>query len=101
MKENLYTFDNNEHMEDAIACITSTAEQIASFNFGTSACTNEETSKMFLLRPKQATTLATEMAQLKRYWKSQKKEFTLAPLTTGRRSVLAIKASVAPDKELQ
>lgn len=45
------TFDNNECIESVIACNKSTAEQIASCNFGTSTCTNKKTSKMFLLRP--------------------------------------------------
>lgn len=35
---NKSTFNESEHIEDAIACITSTAEPMASFSFCTSAC---------------------------------------------------------------
>lgn len=36
-EEKRVTFDINKQIEDPIACITSTAEQIASFRFWTSA----------------------------------------------------------------
>lgn len=41
------TLDDNKHIDDAIACITSTAEQIASFTFWTSACSNQHISKKY------------------------------------------------------
>jgi hypothetical protein len=37
-EEEIMTLDNSMQIEDAIACITSTAEHIASFRFWTSAC---------------------------------------------------------------
>jgi hypothetical protein len=37
-KRKIMTLDNSMQIEDAIACITSTAEHIASFRFWTSAC---------------------------------------------------------------
>lgn len=38
-----FTFDNKEHMEDAIACITSTAEPTASLTSSISACWKDQT----------------------------------------------------------
>ena len=90
-KRKIMTLDNSVQIEDAIACITSTAEQIASFRFWTSAC--------------------RIMNQISHYqkpnWnkvpkmkiKRRKMAHTLAPSTIGKRSVLACKASMAPDKE--
>lgn len=49
-REKEITFDNNKHIEDAIACITSTAEQIASLTFWTSACRNNKADKK-IIRP--------------------------------------------------
>jgi hypothetical protein len=43
IKKKKITFDNNKQIEDAIACKTSRAEQIASFTFWTSACRNKRT----------------------------------------------------------
>ena len=43
------TFDDNKQIEDAIACITSTAEQMASFTFWISACSNKRTKLKFIL----------------------------------------------------
>lgn len=39
------TFDNKKQVDDVIACITSTAEQIASFTARTSACSDKEQQK--------------------------------------------------------
>ena len=43
------TFDDNKQIEDATACITSTAEQMASFTFWISACSNKRTKLKFIL----------------------------------------------------
>ena len=40
---NEITLDKSEYIEDDIACITSTAEQIASFTLWTSACRSKRT----------------------------------------------------------
>lgn len=37
-----FTFDNKEHMEDAIACITSTAEPTASLTSSISPCWKDQ-----------------------------------------------------------
>lgn len=85
------TFVDKKPVEERTACITSLTEKRASFTFWTSACKTEE-----LLGSCSTQKETTDHHTL---LKLDGSHHTLAPATTGRRRVLALRDSIAPDKE--
>ena len=80
------TLGSKEQVDDAIACITSTAEQIATFKESISAC-------------KKQTSYNSSFQKIKFNY-LYTNQHTLAPPVTGRRRVLASKSSTAPANEV-
>lgn len=60
------TLDDKVYIDDAIACITSTAVQMASFTFWTSACTNKHQSNKNCLRHNVTPMRSLEVAKKKK-----------------------------------